>query len=813
MVWFREATLIAIILTNPIEKDRQACLDSLNLLEARDRIAEVERTFEGTYEWIFGKEVGFAEWLRDRNSATIFWVQGKPGSGKSTVMKFALQNPETRRLLGTCDNREWIIAGFFFDDRGSAIQKSINGLLCEILHHLFEKRRDLIDFAMPVYLGKVRYMQSSATDFGNVKWPTRDLAEVLSSITRQSAVQFNLCLFIDALDEHSGDQMKLIEVLSDLAEPRDSTSVCIKLCVASRAENIFQDAFKSCPGFAIHKHTENDIKVYAEGRIGLQLASELSQATERGLDYIINEIVERAQGVFIWVKLVVDEMVDGLCQGDSVSELRHRLSTIPSELESLYQRAFVRIQKRRLSREAAPRFNYEVFVMFQIALRCREPFPLATFMANTHLLASYGERRLSLNSRDLIPPPDPLSLTTGEMRRRLTSRCGGLLETVNLDQHGRSIGADIVQFIHQTAKEFIRDGSAMSNLTQDLQNFIIEDGYLLLLRLCILNIRQGRDLEFDDLVFYASHAEEVTGTSNAEIIDMLINVENEQSRRESAALLRKGRRIPEYLHGYFVDLPGGSKEQQQFWLLFLAVYGKLAIYLEEKLNQWGPIWQEYASRLLAVAVKDSTDNTGIIQLLLQSRVNADSSFNNETAIQQLFETITWPRTAQTSYIDSDLLAKIIVLLDYGADPNQRIVSTRQVPHGPQYWKRPVHAIIAWVSDETAACRLLEIFIDHGADLTKMDSEGNSALFHAIDRDDSAIISLLLKHGADPLHLNKRGLSAIEPTKEAFGQLKYDSDFLRFRNKCLRSDSVFRTQIDRQRRPSIIEGISKLFSAS
>lgn len=731
-------------------------------------------------------------------------------------MKFALQNPETRRLLGTCDNREWIIAGFFFDDGGSAIQKSISGLLCEILHHLFEKRRDLIDFTMPVYLEKVRFRQSSATDFGNVKWPTRDLAEVLSTITRQSTVQFNLCLFIDALDEHSGDQIKLIEVLSNLAEPRDSTSVRIKLCVASRAENIFEDAFKSSPGFAIHKHTENDIKVYAEGRIGLQLASELSQATERGLDYIINEIVERAQGVFIWVKLVVDEMVDGLCQGDSVPELRRRLSTIPSELESLYQRVFFRIQKRRLSREAAPHFNYEVFVMFQIALRCREPFPLATFMANTHLLASYGERRFSPNSRDLAPPPHSLSLTTGDMRRRLTSRCGGLLETVSLEQDDRSIGTDIVQFIHQTAKEFIRDGSAISSLTQDLQNFVVEDGYLLLLRLCVLNIRQGRDFEFDDLVFYASRAEEVTGTSNAEIIDVLVNVGNEQWRWESAAQLQNGLPIPEYLHRYFLDLPSGPKEQQ-FWLLFLAVYGKLAIYLEEKLCQWGPISQDYASRLLAVAVKDSTDNSGIIRLLFQSGINADSSFNEETAIQQLFETITWPRTAQTSYIDSKLLAKINVLLENGADPNQRIVSTRQVPHGPQYWKRPVHAIIAWVADKTAACRLLEIFISHGADLTKMDSEGNSALFHAIDRDDSAIISLLLKQGADPLHLNKRGLSAIEPTKDAFGRLKYDSDFFQFRNKCWRSDIEFRIQVDRQRRPSIIEGtlqgISKLFLAS
>src|SRR5216110_335413 len=98
---------------------RIVCLSSLDKLEARARIANVEKEFGGTYSWIFQRTVGFEDWLSGKLESPVYWIHGKPGSGKSTAMKFAMQHEATRRLLGHFHSSEWIITGYFFHDRGS----------------------------------------------------------------------------------------------------------------------------------------------------------------------------------------------------------------------------------------------------------------------------------------------------------------------------------------------------------------------------------------------------------------------------------------------------------------------------------------------------------------------------------------------------------------------------------------------------------------------------------------------------------------------------------------------------------------------
>jgi len=58
--------------------------------EARQRIEDVEYPFGQTYGWVFGPSIKFTTWLQD-SAAPYFWIQGKPGSGKSTMMKYILR--------------------------------------------------------------------------------------------------------------------------------------------------------------------------------------------------------------------------------------------------------------------------------------------------------------------------------------------------------------------------------------------------------------------------------------------------------------------------------------------------------------------------------------------------------------------------------------------------------------------------------------------------------------------------------------------------------------------------------------------------
>lgn len=67
----------------------QHCIRSLDYVEARSRIEQVEQAYEETYEWIFNPDIGFRDWLEGKSASTIYWIQGEPGSDKSTLMKFA----------------------------------------------------------------------------------------------------------------------------------------------------------------------------------------------------------------------------------------------------------------------------------------------------------------------------------------------------------------------------------------------------------------------------------------------------------------------------------------------------------------------------------------------------------------------------------------------------------------------------------------------------------------------------------------------------------------------------------------------------
>jgi hypothetical protein len=116
----------------------------LDRAEARDRIRNVEDCIEDTYEWLFEGRVAFVEWLQNKIDNKLFWIRGKPGSGKSTMMKLALRDRRTVEHLLHYDGSDWVVAGFFFHDRGSRVQKSLEGLFGEILFQILQKYPRLI---------------------------------------------------------------------------------------------------------------------------------------------------------------------------------------------------------------------------------------------------------------------------------------------------------------------------------------------------------------------------------------------------------------------------------------------------------------------------------------------------------------------------------------------------------------------------------------------------------------------------------------------------------------------------------------------
>ncbi|EWY81933.1 hypothetical protein FOYG_16139 [Fusarium oxysporum NRRL 32931] len=109
-------------------KRQHKLLKTLRFPTIRQRHSAIMEHHKATFQWIFtGTETGFGEWLE--SGGGFFWVKGKAGSGKSTLMKFLATHVETEIRLKTWGKGQKVItASHFFWNAGMPMQKSLTGL-------------------------------------------------------------------------------------------------------------------------------------------------------------------------------------------------------------------------------------------------------------------------------------------------------------------------------------------------------------------------------------------------------------------------------------------------------------------------------------------------------------------------------------------------------------------------------------------------------------------------------------------------------------------------------------------------------------
>lgn len=117
--------------------------DNLHFPTLKEGFAKVNGSAQGIFDWIFedsktfldeqpGSEITFQDWLR--SGSGIFHIDGKPGSGKSTLMKHICEHSETREILHEwAREKKFIISQFFFWRLGTPDQRSLRGLIRGLL--------------------------------------------------------------------------------------------------------------------------------------------------------------------------------------------------------------------------------------------------------------------------------------------------------------------------------------------------------------------------------------------------------------------------------------------------------------------------------------------------------------------------------------------------------------------------------------------------------------------------------------------------------------------------------------------------------
>ena len=455
-------------------------LEELRFSEMRDRDDRIAEAYEKTFTWIFDESdswMNFANWLR--RGSGVYWITGKPGCGKSTLMKYICLNQRTKELLTHWSSPlPLVTASFYLWNSGAEIQMSQDGLLRSLLFQVLNQAPETLPVLFPERWELASFFQVYRGQITSI-----ELRDALARLI--SVKSFKFCFFIDGLDEFRGDPIELASLAAEL-----TTSSNIKLCTASRPWNIFEESFKAKPSLLLQMLTYKDIKYFVSSNFQKDLNfAEFRRHQPESAHHLIESIVDKAAGVFLWVHLVVTSLLAGLRNGDRVTDLQKRLDLLPQDLQTLYEKIL----------QSLDPFYFEHALQYFQLVKCA-PSPL------TLLDFSFADEEsdfiFNCEFGDLSS--DEKRYRAETMRRRLNSRCKGLLEVAyeteesipetqsrvipgqNLDicSEGARNDATIipqtsgllseitdasrasstVQYLHRTVKDFLEDEQKWSSL-------------------------------------------------------------------------------------------------------------------------------------------------------------------------------------------------------------------------------------------------------------------------------------------------------------------------------------------------------------
>lgn len=237
-------------------------------------------------------------------------------------MKYIYDDPRTQHLLKIWASSVPLCVGsFFFWNSGTWEQKSQQGLLRALLFQVLNENPDLIPIVFPLTWSRT-YTRLIADKAGlvNESWSLRLLKDGFKLLVKQEMVPLNLCFFIDGLDEFEGDHEDMAELFKDITSPT------VKVCLSSRPWIVFKMSFQSCPGLQLQDLTQSDIELYVQEILAASTPFQrLATKNPSSTATFVQEIVEKADGVFLWVVLVVRFLLNGIRNRDSVPDLQNRL--------------------------------------------------------------------------------------------------------------------------------------------------------------------------------------------------------------------------------------------------------------------------------------------------------------------------------------------------------------------------------------------------------------------------------------------------------------------------------------------------------
>ncbi|KAI8720028.1 NACHT domain-containing protein [Fusarium sp. LHS14.1] len=416
------------------------------------RIDQVHSAHVGTFDWIL-REGSFVDWLS--HGRGVFHIAGKPGSGKSTLMRFLCYDPHTEeRLEQWAASSRLVRANYFFWRHGeSDLQRNLEGLFRGLLHDSLSQCPDLIpDVFLELWEASESSSTSWLTDSG-LKLQKDQIRHAFYKMikNRDLCCDRRFCFFIDGLDEYKettredyGDLVKLLFEWVDLA-PQD-----VKMCVSSRELNIFEIGRLNLDPklkLRLHQLTEKDIETLVRDRLS-ELFSSAEEENSLDLSFTKQAVIARADGVFLWVTLVLKSLREGWADGDTLPLLLEKVNSTPPELDDLFMELFMSVaeankQRAYLLMAVALRFNDDGWSMSTLF------YFFVTEFYSPGFINEHGDVVLDQSNND-----ERIAM----VRRRIMAYSKGLLEVVEPEENVFGTRGDVI-FAHRSVCDFLKLGN------------------------------------------------------------------------------------------------------------------------------------------------------------------------------------------------------------------------------------------------------------------------------------------------------------------------------------------------------------------
>lgn len=454
----------------PFTETEKAFLTTLWYPNMNSRRRMVTTPADGTCNWLFEKPE-YLQWVtgdsRERHNG-LLQIKGSPGSGKSVLVKEVY-----RRLLQHHAQSGHFIAAFFFNSNGGRLDRSREGCLRSLLHQLLPQDREHLAKAaqkhalrqpsIPTHSSSEKEQDQSITDLEILEGTLRSF---LFTRCRERA-RF---ILIDAVDECSSreDRKALCSFISTASTGAKAYQAKLNILMTSR--NFPMLSIGSRPArLDMNQLNRCDISVYVEQQLGLGISTEASEQSQ-----LLHAIVERARGVFLWVVLAVDGVIERWQEGASVRELLRHLDDLPQRLGELYSKVLDDIpqEKKELTLRV---FQWAIFSARPLQLR--EWHDIMAFISEP-TKAPPMSLRICQDLDGFTATDEQLERKIGALSRGLLEiggEAGGMEEEAMARPLSQFAGAGsfimnpgetrIIQTIHDSVNNYFKQGSGFDKLT------------------------------------------------------------------------------------------------------------------------------------------------------------------------------------------------------------------------------------------------------------------------------------------------------------------------------------------------------------